>query len=348
MATLATGERTRAYGLGPGGWRQRRRLPVGRVVVAARAALPPSVADAAVAQAAAALGSPLRRTGMTVTESGKLMVYVVDTAGAAYLVRIAGGPARPLLEQSVDRLAQLAAAGPGRELRARVAWPLGDGTVAAATWVLEPRADGRPAGRLSARLWRQCLDLLVELHTFDRCPARSDAIDALTADAAAIGAQLDAPRAAALAQLAERACARLTEAPLGWVHGDFWNENLLVRRGRVEVILDWDWADRRSLPMLDLLDLIASSERRTRGLRPGPRVARVLLPLLRSGGDERIRTYCARTGTPADARTLEAIALAYWLRHVARYLLDPPATRSRAWLTENVIEPLGEFREQRR
>ena len=79
---------------------------------------------------------------------------------------------------------------------------------------------------------------------------------------------------------------RLAAVPRGQSHGDFWAENFMVRDGRLDTVLDWEWAARGALPLLDLFDLIALSRRRVRDLTPGERFTEVLWPLVRAGGDE--------------------------------------------------------------
>ena len=74
-----------------------------------------------------------------------------------------------------------------------------------------------------------------------------------------------------LNNLRDELCDRLADLTLGWGHGDFWQENLLTDGERLVAVLDWDTATPASLPMLDLMDLIALSRRRDRGLTPGPR-----------------------------------------------------------------------------
>jgi glycosyltransferase involved in cell wall biosynthesis len=339
VTTYATGERTRAYGLGPGELRRHRRLPVGRLVVAARGDPPPSLVDHAADAASRELGVPLRRVSVTVTQSAKLVVGLRDPRGRRYVLHVAAGPARALQERSSARLDELGRLALTPSLRDRVPWPIARGAAGTAVWVLEPRAAGRRLRRMTGQLWTDCLDVLVELHTCDGA-GEVGAAPALAAQARAVGAHVGAADAAALERLADRLGELLGHAPLGWSHGDMWPDNLLVRRGRLNVIVDWDWATRRALPMLDLIDLIASTARGRRGEPPGPRFLELIWPLARSGGDERMRAYADRTGTPADARTLEALAVASWLAHVARDLV-PYAHRQRAaWLEPNVAAPL--------
>ena len=106
-------------------------------------------------------------------------------------------------------------------------------------------------------------------------------------------------------------------------------------------MLDWEWAARSALPAIDLFDMIALSRRRVRDFTPGERLTEVLLPLARSGGDERVREYCRRLGVPADPRTLEALAVAYWLNRVARQLAPLSVFPQReGWADRNLRGPI--------
>jgi aminoglycoside phosphotransferase (APT) family kinase protein len=227
----------------------------------------------------------------------------------------------------------------------RVPWPLAHGELGLARWSLEAKAPGRHPRRVAVGLWRDCLAFLIALHRLgcDGTTAGSAGLDeVLRSQAQHVGAHADGDCAAALERIASDLAERLATLPLGWAHGDFWAENLLVDRGGLGTVVDWDWAEPHGLPALDLMDLIALSRRRIRDVAPGQRLLEMLWPLTRAGGDERLRTYCAAVDVPADARTLEALAVAYWLDRTARDL-RPFADRSRrsAWLQSNLRVPLA-------
>jgi aminoglycoside phosphotransferase (APT) family kinase protein len=129
--------------------------------------------------------------------------------------------------------------------------------------------------------------------------------------------------------------------PRGQSHGDFWSENFLVRDGRLDTVLDWEWSARDALPLIDLFDLIALSRRRVKDLTPGERFTEVLWPLVRAGGDERIQAYCRAVGVSPDLQTLEGLAVAYWLNRVARQL-HPLAVflQREGWAQRNLHGPI--------
>jgi hypothetical protein len=345
VTVVPTGDRMRRHGLGPGIVRSQRRLPVGRIVVGTAGHPGRSVVEAAVAAAAGCLETRLRATAITALESGKLLVDVVDGAGGRWVLRLAARPARVQLDRGLAVLEKLAAARPDAPVRDRVAWPVAGGEVGPARWSLEHKAPGHHPRAMTARLWRDCHDFLVALHRLGAGDTTAEAAglaELLRGQARNVGAHADAAGAAALERIASALLERLAAIPLGWAHGDFWAENLLVRRGRLHAVVDWDWARPHGLPVLDLMDLVALSRRRIRDVPPGRRLLETLWPPARAGGDERLRAYCAALGVPGDARTLEALAVAYWLDRTARDLrpFDDRAGRP-AWLRSNIRAPLA-------
>ncbi|MFN8567188.1 MAG: aminoglycoside phosphotransferase family protein [Kouleothrix sp.] len=70
-----------------------------------------------------------------------------------------------------------------------------------------------------------------------------------------------------------------SELPFGWVHGDFWPGNLLVRpAGELSGIIDWDRALPGQLPLLDILHLFAYMRKMHRHIELGEAIVEYLLP----------------------------------------------------------------------
>jgi hypothetical protein len=289
----------------------------------------------------------LTPTSTLVLESGKVLVDLTGPdARRRYVVRMAAQPARTELDRSLQALEALAAAGAGPRIRERIVWPLATGETGAVRWSLEAHVTGGNPRRLDDRLWREALGFLVELHCCRRDGATFGATAAAEADrfAQAIAGRLGPEAGSAVRRIAERVGERLADVPLGFAHGDFWNRNLLVCRGGLSTVLDWDWACARALPALDLMDLVTLSARRTRHMPLGRRFLDVLWPLNRDGGNRLMRDYCAATGVRLAAPTLEALAIAYWLDRLARDL-RPFVERGAhaAWLDVNARAPLAEL-----
>jgi hypothetical protein len=341
---IATGERARRYGLGPRSWRWRYRLPVGWVLVGWSGPRRASVAERIVEEAAGRLGAPLSWSAAGVVETGKLMIELVDDAGRAYVLRVAAGAARPPLERALRSLAALGGADLPLALRERIPWPLVDGEVGCARYALEGKARGGHPAQMTSTLWHDCLEFLIDLRHVR--PGGVDGADrgatALADHVRAVAGHLDSDGRAALARVECELQDRLDQVPLGWAHGDFTRNNLFVEAGRLRSVVDWEWAAPDALPLLDLLELTVQWDRRARELPRGRRLTDVLLPLARAGGDERVRRYCAVTGTPADPRTLAGLAVAQWLMRMARELAPPlDPSRTSAWVAENMRTPLA-------
>lgn len=347
---LAMSDRSRStYGLGRGLLR-RGLVPTGWIVVASRQARVGSVVEAAVTRAASALGRPLHQRAMNVVESGKVLLELADRAERRYILRVAAGSSTPFLENALGAVGAMTSPDVPDVVRDRLVQPLAVDRLGPALYCLEPKVAGAHPRRMSARLWRDCHDFLVALHGSPggggdtaRFVQRE-----LGDDLALLARHVDARGRRVLDLLRHELADRLGVVPLGWEHGDFWLQNLLIQEGRLAAVLDWDTAAPASLAMLDLMDLTALSSWRRSALTPGPRCIAVLWPLARAGGDRRMHEYAEATGTPRDPRTLEALARAYWVRRVARDLRDYPDRQvRRRWMAENVHIPLGELERSR-
>ena len=139
--------------------------------------------------------------------------------------------------------------------------------------------------------------------------------------------------------IAARAAAELAGLPVGFGHGDFWAQNLLVDNGCLTGVVDWDAAGPGRLPLIDLLHLTMSREQARRRLASvGETIVSVLLPWARRGGDEQARSLFRRlVGGDADPVVLEALVCVYWLGYVA-YQIRLYRDRSEPkWLEPNVL-----------
>ena len=341
---IATGERARRYGLGPRSWRWRHRLPVGWVLVGWSGPRRASVAKRIVEEAGGRLGASLSWSTAGVVETGKLMIELVDDVGRAYVLRVAAGAARPPLERALRSLAVLAAADLPPAFREQIPWPLVDGEVGCARYALEGKARGGHPAQMTAALWHDCLEFLIALRRVH--PGGVQGADhgatTLADNVRAVAGHLDSGGRDALARVERELNDRLSRVPLGWAHGDFTRNNLFAEAGRLRSVVDWEWAAPDALPLLDLLELTVQWDPRARGLPRGRRLTDMLLPFARAGGDERVRRYCADTGTPADPRTLAGLAVAQWLTRVARELAPPlDPSRTSVWVAENLRTPLA-------
>lgn len=315
-------------------------IPLG-VIVVGRMRRRPTVLEAVTSAAADDIGGALAVRRVRTVETGKVLLDVADDAGRRYVLRVAGANAAGFLWTSLGSVRSINALSRSPVLKDRLVQPIAHGAVGPVQYALEPWTAGAHPRRMTPALWEQCLEFLVELHRLQpggKGPGR------LVTDIQLLETYADEAGKRTLNKLRDQLCDRLADLTLGWGHGDFWQENLLTDGERLVAVLDWDTATPASLPMLDLMDLIALSRRRDRGLTPGPRLAGVLLPLIRAGEDTRIRAYCDATGVPPDRRTLEALALGYWIDRTARDLRDTPDRRVRpTWIAQNVRAPLSQL-----
>ena len=345
---IRTGDRSLPrYGLGPGGWLKRRRLPGGAIVIGSTGPRPASVIEEVVSAAARDLGKPLRRLSTDVFPSGKLAVELAGAEDEPYFLSITAGDTGGLDRSDAAINAILGADSPA-SVRERIVEPLVAGQVGPVRYVLEPKAPGRHPVWMSAGLWEQSVEFLADLHRLPhRAPALSlpaewpdlpTAVDILSKEASQAERRL-------LGRIHEAIRARTGMLEVGGGHGDFFTKNLLVEGGDLRAVLDWEWAARDCLPLLDLFDLRAQlGWRRRRGLRVGQNFTDVLWPLVRQGGDGPLRAYSEAIGMPSDVSILEGLAIAHWLLRTARLgSINPRRLEDAGWRRTNVEAPIAKI-----
>jgi len=351
VSRVLTGERTRTrYGLGRGGWIRRVRLPVGSIVVGTVLERRGSMVDAAIDRAAQELRSPLVRRSTDVFASGKLGLELGDPEGAAYYLWVAAASAREEVDRRRNAVEAIMRGNPPAPVRNRIVAPLAAGQVGPAEYVLEPKVSGAHPLRMTPRLWDDCLEFLIALHRLSReSPALAlvGTWPDLELATDFLASHVGSDERGNLRRVYREVINRVSDLPTGVGHGDFWRENLIVRRGRLRAVLDWEWAGKDDLPLLDYLDLVGHlGFRRSRALQPGPTFTEMVWPLVQRGGDTRMQFYCAETATPSDVRTLEGLAMAYWLLRTARAGLNlVDRLRYPSWLADNIVMPLAHLRE---
>ena len=342
---LATGDRSRSrYGLGPGGWVRRLRTPVGFVLTGSRGPQPASLLETAIARAEESVGVALRRLSVTVFESGKVVASLRAPDGEEFFMRLAAGPAQGPLDASLVAVGAVAADGAPEVVRERLVVPRAEGSVGPLSYALERNAVGSHPWRMSADLYEQSLEFLVALFRLDLEGSAMPLEESFAAQGERMLEYVRPEERDAIPSIVANLERRLAAVPRGQSHGDFWAENFMVRDGRLDTVLDWEWAARGALPLLDLFDLIALSRRRVRDLTPGERFTEVLWPLVRAGGDDRVADYCRALDVPTDRETLESLAVAYWLSRVGRQLHPLSVFLQReGWMECNVSEPIRQL-----
>lgn len=340
VSVLATSDRSRPYVIGNGGLR---RPQEGSIVVGWAGAVTPSAFDEAMAVAlrAADDGNGVAEPVIQVVESGKLICRTLDPAGMPQtIVRVAAGSAGDLIASATAAVTALAAPGVPETVRSVLPRMVSAGRAGQAAYTVEAWAPGPHPTALDPGLWEACRAFLEDLRAI---PVESapDPHGALAADQELLEQVLPADARRRLAAVRRLLDAELSGVPLGWAHGDFWPDNLIVRDGRLTAVLDWDTASAHELPGLDALDLLGFGAPRSRWSTFGPRFVDAILPLAREQ-DPRLVDHCRSVGAPADRQGLEALAWAWWLRRTALTVREYPDRRSRpAWLHENLTQPLA-------
>jgi hypothetical protein len=263
---------------------------------------------------------------------GTLIVPVRLEDGGRAILRLgrAGTPGDPApAAETVARLA--VAAGP----RLPVAPPLLRGTLAGTSWTLERALPGRRPARLTGALLRQAAAACALLPAGPG-PPRS-VLDDLRGAAALLPAH-----AAALTALADALAEALAPLPAVPRHGDLWTGNLLVARGTLTGIVDWDAAHPAGVPGADLVQLVGSDWRRRRRRPLGGAVLE--RSWLRRVGDRDAAAYWAAVGLRPTDDLLDVAVAAWWASEVHHTVLRFPRRASdAAWLAANVGAVLDGF-----
>jgi aminoglycoside phosphotransferase (APT) family kinase protein len=317
-----------------GGLPRRRRLraaehlPQRALVVGSHDVIGQTVLDAVAAEAGR--GQTPFRYGRPIASARSIVAI-----GEEAVLRLTIGPAKSSLEAQFRALEALRAANPPDVVASRVPWNLRYGRLGLADWSLERRLPGAPhPATLPPRLLEDCVEFLVSLFR----NSDAEAADGSIVRAAETIARVTVPEhAARITAFGREIEAQLAEVPRGFAHGDFWNENLLTRRGRLLGVVDWDAAGSNSLPLVDLIHLRLTALRwRTREYM-GEGIVRQLVPWARAGGDELTRSYCRQAEISLVPGHLEALVMAYWLLYVARDLTTyADRTRRPEWMERNV------------
>jgi len=278
----------------------------------------PTVLDAVASAAGAAAGVEGFRPG----SGGVGLARVTLGDGSRALIRAApaGGPGDPV--HAADALSVLASAGVPKVPRL-----LGHGTAAGASWAAESALDGARPRAVSAALFAEVAALVSRWPGVQGPPAALD--DDLGAIAAALPDRSDL-LAAARARL-DRPIASL---PAVLRHGDLWAGNLLVRRGALAGVVDWDAWHPSAVPGADLVQLHGTEFR----IRMHSSLGQAWLARpWRSGFAEATAGYWRSLGVEPTVAVLDAAAAAWWAAEAAGTLRRlPHRSRDPDWITTNI------------
>lgn len=237
------------------------------------------------------------------------------------------------------------------EQRQLIPKPIDEGSVGAWHFLLQEAKPGVPAVRLGTSL--EPIDPLVtqasaiagRLHASNAHPrlVGEEAIATWIERPTALVRSLVRPDAAGLDRVQDQLVGALAGSSqlVGWAHGDYWPENLLVdeESGVITGIVDWDSADPAALALHDQVHLVLSSRKMQSRGSIGAEIVRALEPGETWSPVEQSVVTAITEGLEmeAGAERLRVALILYWLRLVAVNMTrQPRTTASRAWIRLNV------------
>jgi hypothetical protein len=254
---------------------------------------------------------------------GGLLARVAAADESVALLRVASAeaPGDPAPEgEALDRLA-----GTGVPFIPSVH---GRGRAAGASWLVEQALPGRRPQRVTGRLARQVALFCRTLPIGDGPPT------ATAADLAGIAARLP-DREQAVVRLAAAVSGGVEGLPAIVRHGDLWAGNLLVVRGTLAGVVDWDAWHPAGIPGADLVQLLGTELRRR--ARQALGVAVSSRPWRRAELAQAVRVYLDAMGIRADDDVLELAGIAWWAAEVHGTITRlPHRAADEAWLETNV------------
>lgn len=205
--------------------------------------------------------------------------------------------------------------------------PRGNGELDGLRWSAETLLPGRPPRRLTPGLVAAVAGVLADVPP-------TPAPTVVGRELAEVAATL-AGRAERLAAVAEAVSPVVARQPGTTRHGDLWHGNLLVRRGRLTGIVDWDASDPGGVPGADLLQLVVTADRHRRRLPLGR--AWLERPWLQDAWRRATAPYWDRSAVRPDEELLHLAAVSWWVAEVAGTLRrHPHRAGDEAWLATNV------------
>lgn len=281
------------------------------------------------------------------TVSDTTVVLVQTAEGMPATLKLAEpGPGAASLIREREILARLGSDERLGSWRRLLPVPLSWGNAGGTAYLLTSRLPGTDGGPLTparaGHLTTAAFAAIAPLHTLEAAAGEIGSAlldDWVTGPVEQVRQAVRRHRAAALA--AGRLAAVLwdtlagAQVPLGWSHGDFHPGNLLVSRGEVSGIVDWDAAREHDLTATDLAFWLLTTPPPGRRWEFGTAVAQ------RLGSPDCWTLAEARLLGDAAVALGHGLLLLTWLRHVAgnlaksgRYAASP------LWLHRNVLPVL--------
>jgi hypothetical protein len=206
--------------------------------------------------------------------------------------------------------------------------PAGHGRVGHLAWSAESQLPGNRPRQAQRQLVLQAVNLCLQL------PRRTGSPTAFEEDLQEVLARLPA-LTDRLSHVHAAFAPRISTLPAVMRHGDLWAGNLLVERGVLRGVVDWDAWHPAAVPGTDLLHLLAMQEAVSRGRALGE--LWVERPWEWAAIRELTAGYWRAFGFTPDRDTREAVGAAWWANQVACSLARlPELATDEQWLTRNV------------
>jgi hypothetical protein len=277
----------------------------------------------AIDAAAQAAGASEPVTRMRISEAGSATARIERANGPPGVLR--AGAAGSAVDPAWT------AAGMKRLAPLKLPWvpsPAGEGRNASISWSAESLLPGRTPRRLTPALMSDLSTFALELPRIDAVP---------TAFADDLGSLVECLPAheGPLRRLLDEHQPALSTLPSVMRHGDLWTGNLLVNRGRLSGVVDWDTWHPSGVPGTDLLHVVGTA----RAVATYKTFAEQLedrpwdSPAFRDGSAD----YWTELGIQPSEQTLQAVGVACWATQALHDLTTGPHQREDPlWLERNI------------
>jgi Ser/Thr protein kinase RdoA (MazF antagonist) len=303
-------------------------------------------------------GDDQLRIRSAVRTRGGIRIFAVDgeSVGAAIL-KVAREPhASSSLRRESSALAAVREAVGEAPIRDLLPEVLDAGQADEWSYLLQRRILGAPATRAfadgprGAHLLAQASRVAGDLHRITarrRSVTPEELVSWIHRPVALMGSLLGASSREHLEDVARQTITALPDhLSVGWIHGDFWSENILVDAAptRITGIVDWDSAEAGGLGLHDRLHLVLYRRKRQHRVELGDEICSALTGRSDWEAAEADAVHGAiatlEVGTGPDAGRLAVVL--YWLRVIAANLARQPAlARRRAWVDPNIRQVLA-------
>jgi len=279
--------------------------------------------------AANAAGAKEAVAGLRLGSGGTALAFIEDSDGDSVLLRTGGSVGALPVVRAAAALEHLAASevGPVPQLIAK-------GETCGASWSTETLLNGHRPKHLTHQLRNEAVSFCLRLPRTDEATAVRTDIDIIAEQVPQEASALEG-----IKSYLHEACASL---PGVMRHGDMWAGNLLVDRGGLSGVVDWDAWHPAGLPGTDVMYLMVTKL----WLRKRCSLGRVWIerPWRSAHFQSVTAEYWAGFEVEPGTDLLDAVGIASWAAQVSTNLIRSPqlADNSR-WVDNNIRIPLGFF-----